>query len=65
MRGLREDNEGASESSEEEAEEDGSGLRAFEGDRDECKLVLVVRTDLGMQKGISIPNVFSSSPLIR
>lgn len=27
------------------------GLEAFEGNREECKLVLVVRTDLGMGKG--------------
>ena len=28
------------------------GLKTFEGNREECKLVLVVRTDLGMGKGI-------------
>ncbi|CAD6581336.1 MAG: hypothetical protein ASARMPREDX12_000429 [Alectoria sarmentosa] len=27
------------------------GLKTFEGNREECKLVLVVRTDLGMGKG--------------
>ena len=31
--------------------EEGDGLEAFEGSREECKLVLVVRTDLGMGKG--------------
>lgn len=30
------------------------GLNQFEGNREECKLVLVVRTDLGMGKGIAI-----------
>lgn len=51
MKGLRGDSGGEEESSEEEAQEDGTGLRAFEGNWDECKMVLVVRTDLGMQKG--------------
>lgn len=62
MKGLRGDSGGEEESSEEEAQEDGTGLRAFEGNWDDCKLVLVVRTDLGMQKGISIPRFFSSPP---
>lgn len=61
MKGLREGGGDGDESSEEEAE-DGSGLRAFEGDRDECKLVLVVRTDLGMQKGILVPVSSPSLP---
>lgn len=65
MKGLRGDNGGGDESSEEDMEEDGRGLKAFEGDRDECKLVLVVRTDLGMQKGISIPHFLPSFALIR
>ena len=30
-------------------------LSTFEGNREECKLVLVVRTDLGMGKGPSFP----------
>lgn len=37
----------------EEAEQEGE-LKAFEGNREECKLVLVVRTDLGMGKGVCI-----------
>lgn len=57
MKGLRGDK-----GSEEEVEEDGTGLRAFEGNWDESKLVLVVRTDLGMQKGIWIPHFLSSPP---
>ena len=28
-------------------------LTSFEGNKEECKLVLVVRTDLGMSKGMS------------
>lgn len=37
----------------EESEEEQEGeLKAFEGNREECKLVLVVRTDLGMGKGV-------------
>lgn len=36
---------------EEEEEEGQGGLEMFEGNREECKLVLVVRTDLGMGKG--------------
>lgn len=36
-----------------EEEERGGELKGFEGNRDEeCKLVLVVRTDLGMGKGV-------------
>lgn len=34
-----------------EEEEDGAELATFEGNQDEVKLVLVVRTDLGMGKG--------------
>lgn len=37
--------------SEEEEEEDTAELATFEGNHDEVKLVLVVRTDLGMGKG--------------
>ena len=49
---------GAEDSSEEETSDSGdenaSGeLEAFDNIKDECKLVLVVRTDLGMGKGIS------------
>ena len=40
------------ESEDEELGQDQEGeLKAFEGNREECKLVLVVRTDLGMGKG--------------
>ena len=59
MKGLRADSGGGNDSSGVETEDDGTGLKAFEGYRDECKLVLVVRTDLGMQRGISIPRFFS------
>lgn len=31
------------------------GLKVFEGKGGECKLVLIVRTDLGMNKGSSVP----------
>lgn len=31
-----------------------AGLNQFEGNREECKLVLVVRTDLGMGKGMPV-----------
>lgn len=37
---------------EDEDEEQGE-LKAFEGNKEECKLVLVVRTDLGMGKGMT------------
>lgn len=37
----------------EEAEEEQDGLAAFEGVEGDCKLVLIVRTDLGMNKGFS------------
>ncbi|KAL2040790.1 hypothetical protein N7G274_006248 [Stereocaulon virgatum] len=36
---------------EEEEEEEQGELKAFEGNKEECKLVLIVRTDLGMTKG--------------
>lgn len=65
MKGLRGEPGARDESSEEEPEEDGTGLRAFEGIRDDCKLVLIVRTDLGMQKGRVIHHFFSVSSLTR
>lgn len=41
------------EEDDEEEEEGGGGLSAFEDSKDEeFKLVLVVRTDIGMQKGM-------------
>ncbi|KAL8661440.1 MAG: hypothetical protein Q9168_008386 [Polycauliona sp. 1 TL-2023] len=47
--------ESSRDSSSDEAEESlgqkQEGLNQFEGNREECKLVLVVRTDLGMGKG--------------
>lgn len=50
------DDEGSEEETEEEEEEDDAGeLATFEGNTDEVKLVLVVRTDLGMGKGKSYP----------
>lgn len=54
--GSEEGSESGSES-ESESEEGGlrrkeDGLEMFEGNREECKLVLVVRTDLGMSKGV-------------
>lgn len=52
------------ESSEEEAVEVGE-LSVFEGNKEECKLVLVVRTDLGMGKGPSCSIIYiSSAPLL-
>lgn len=44
------------EDEEEQSEEEGDGgeLASFEGNSEEVKLVLVVRTDLGMTKGMSI-----------
>lgn len=39
------------EESESEEDEDGAELATFDGNQDEVKLVLVVRTDLGMGKG--------------
>jgi PTH2 family peptidyl-tRNA hydrolase len=38
-------------SSDEESEDDDSVPASFTGNNEECKLVLVVRTDLGMTKG--------------
>ena len=50
-------------SSEDEAEgetENGPEWENSAGSDEECKLVLVVRTDLGMTKGMSIPLSFNS-----
>ena len=44
---------GAADADDSEDEEGGEGLKAFEDVPGECKLVLVVRTDLGMGKGSS------------
>lgn len=54
--GVDSESEDSGVDSESEDEELGGrgqeGLEAFEGNREECKLVLVVRTDLGMGKGM-------------
>jgi PTH2 family peptidyl-tRNA hydrolase len=50
-RSKRTGSDGSEESSDEEAE-DTSDLGEFPGHNEECKMVLVVRTDLGMTKGI-------------
>jgi PTH2 family peptidyl-tRNA hydrolase len=44
--------EDSEESSDEDEEEDDSVPADFKGNNEECKMVLVVRTDLGMTKGI-------------
>ena len=49
MASLREDEKEVN--SDEDEEGLAGELAAFEGNREECKLVLVVRTDLGMGKG--------------
>ena len=57
VKDSEDDDESGSESESEESHADGvsnrqwDGLETFEGNREECKLVLVVRTDLGMGKG--------------
>lgn len=61
-----EDGSGSESESEGEDEEGGDvgrkedGLEMFEGNREECKLVLVVRTDLGMGKGVYWYHFFCS-----
>lgn len=54
--GIESEESSKDSSSEGEAGEDlgqkQEGLNQFEGNREECKLVLVVRTDLGMGKGM-------------
>lgn len=49
-----EDEDAEDESGEEDGGEEGTqeGLSTFEGNKEECKLVLVVRNDLGMGKGM-------------
>jgi PTH2 family peptidyl-tRNA hydrolase len=44
--------EDSEESSDDDEEEDDSVPADFKGNNEECKMVLVVRTDLGMTKGI-------------
>ena len=46
------ENEEEERDDEDEDEEQGE-LKGFEGNKEECKLVLVVRTDLGMGKGMT------------
>ena len=49
--------------SDSDASENGQAeLKNFESNTEECKLVLVVRTDLGMGKGIPFPSPPHSSP---
>lgn len=48
---IEEEDEESEEEDSEEEEGDGAELATFEGNHDEVKLVLVVRTDLGMGKG--------------
>lgn len=47
------DEDGDDDSGSEESAQDLGELQTFEGSTEECKLVLVVRTDLGMTKGRS------------
>ena len=71
MKGLRADKAEKAEaesSDNDEGEEEGhDGLNAFEGVGGECKLVLIVRTDLGMNRGSSplIPSHFLPISLLR
>lgn len=57
------DDEASDEESEDESEDEGDGseLATLKDSMDEVKLVLVVRTDLGMTKGISFSSSFSLS----
>ena len=54
-REIKDSEDEGSSSSEDDDEEAAVGdLSTFEGNREECKMVLVVRTDLGMGKGILV-----------
>ena len=60
MRSLRGDKAAKAEAEandEDDADEElgQDGLKAFDEIEGECKLVLIVRTDLGMNKGLSLP----------
>ena len=55
------DEEEEEEESDSEDEGDGSDLANFDKSAEEVKLVLVVRTDLGMTKGRSFPLFFTQS----
>ena len=50
MKTLRPEKAEISSEASDDEEEQGE-LKSFDGDKEECKLVLVVRTDLGMGKG--------------
>ncbi|MCJ1253416.1 hypothetical protein MMC24_001227 [Lignoscripta atroalba] len=56
MKGLRGGREEEEEDEDDDEEEQGE-LSSFEGNKEECKLVLVVRMDLGMGKG-TVMNIF-------
>jgi PTH2 family peptidyl-tRNA hydrolase len=45
--------ESSGEDSDEDSDEDDTAPADFKGSSEECKMVLVVRTDLGMTKGMS------------
>lgn len=51
-RGSSDEEEEEEEEEEDSEEEEGGELANFEGNNEEVKLVLVVRTDLGMTKGM-------------
>lgn len=54
--------EGGPDLEDDESEDENQGeLKAFTDNKEECKLILVVRTDLGMTKGCSL-NSFILSP---
>lgn len=70
MKSLRGDNAAKAEAEAEtnddddddaDEEEGQDGLKAFEEIEGECKLVLIVRTDLGMNKGSSFPPLLPTS----
>lgn len=49
------DSEDESSDEDDEDDEDDSTPTEFPGHNEECKMVLVVRTDLGMTKGTTVP----------
>jgi PTH2 family peptidyl-tRNA hydrolase len=53
--------EESDESSSDDEDDDDTAPADFKGNNEECKMVLVVRTDLGMTKGMSRVFTFHSS----
>ena len=55
LQSTRSEKEKVDDSEDESSDDDGSTPTEFPDHNEECKMVLVVRTDLGMTKGTTVP----------